>query len=356
MPAKFNYVVCSFEESNDVTTMSIDELQSSLIVHEQRMKGQKESYDEQALKISNGGRGGRGRGRNPSRGRGRDRQSKELIECYKCHKLGHYENECPTWGENANYAELDYEEETLLMVTTTKDQIKEESWFLDSGCSNHMVGNKDWLYELDESYRDTVKLGDDSRMTVMGRGNVRLCINGKIHVITNVYYIPGLKTNLLSIGQIQQKNVTVVFKNDMCKIYHDEKGLLFDTQMAVNRLYVINAAVITPKCLQVSKKDMSQLWHNRYGHLSIKGLNTLVKKEMVKGLPELENIDENCVDCLTGKQHRDAIPKQAIWRASEKLELVHSDICGPINPTSNGGNRYFITFTDDLTRKTWIYF
>jgi hypothetical protein len=117
------------------------------------------------------------------------------------------------------------------------------------------------LYELDESYSDTVKLGDDSRMTVMGRGNVRLCINGKIHVITNVYYIPGLKTNLLSIGQIQQKNVTVVFKNDMCKIYHDEKGLLFDTQMAVNRLYVINAAVITPKCLQVSKKDMSQLWH-----------------------------------------------------------------------------------------------
>jgi hypothetical protein len=96
--------------------------------------------------------------------------------------------------------------------------------------------------------------------------------------------------------------------------------------------------------------------HNRYGHLSIKGLNTLVKKEMVKGLPELENIDENCVDCLTGKQHRDAIPKQAIWRAYEKLELVHSDICGPINPTSNGGNRYFITFTDDLTRKTWIYF
>jgi hypothetical protein len=132
--------------------------------------------------------------------------------------------------------------------------------------------------------------------------------------------------------------------------------LLFATQMAANRLYVINAVVITPKCLQVSKKDVSQLWHNRYGHLSIKGLNTLVKKEMVKGLPELENVDENYVDCLTGKQHRDAIPKQAMWRAYEKLELVHSDICGPINPTSNGGNRYFITFTDDLTRKTWIYF
>jgi hypothetical protein len=240
--------------------MSIDELQSSLIVHEQRMKAQKNSSDEQALKIANGGRGsGRGRGRNSARGRGRGRQSKESIECYKCHKLGHYQNECPTWGENANYDEFDYEEETLLMVTTNSEDLKKQSWLLDSGCSNHMVGNKDWLYELDESYRDTVKLGDDSKMLVMGRGNVRLIINGKIHVISNVYYIPGLKTNLLSIGQIQQKKVTVIFKDDTCKIYHDEKGLLFSTHMAANRLYVINVAVITPKCLKVSKKDLSQL-------------------------------------------------------------------------------------------------
>ncbi|PNX97760.1 cysteine-rich receptor-like protein kinase 25-like protein, partial [Trifolium pratense] len=59
---------------------------------------------------------------------------------------------------------------------------------------------------------------------------------------------------------------------------------------------------------------------------------------MVKGLPTLAELDENCVDCLTGKQHRDAIPKQATWRVGMKMELVHSDICGPIKPTSNGGN------------------
>jgi transposase InsO family protein len=50
------------------------------------------------------------------------------------------------------------------------------------------------------------------------------------------------------------------------------------------------------------------------------------------------------------------IPKQANWRASVKLELVHSDICGPIKPESNAKNRYFITFTDDFTRRTWVYF
>ncbi|MCI08887.1 retrovirus-related pol polyprotein from transposon TNT 1-94, partial [Trifolium medium] len=68
-------------ESNYFTALSIDELQSSLLVHEQRMKGQKDHNEEQALKISNAGRG---RGRSASRGCGRGRQSKELVECKLC--------------------------------------------------------------------------------------------------------------------------------------------------------------------------------------------------------------------------------------------------------------------------------
>ncbi|GAU51105.1 hypothetical protein TSUD_141470 [Trifolium subterraneum] len=55
MPERFNYVVCSIEQSNDVTTMSIDELQSSLLVEEGRMKSQKQSVDEQALKVAGAG-------------------------------------------------------------------------------------------------------------------------------------------------------------------------------------------------------------------------------------------------------------------------------------------------------------
>jgi transposase InsO family protein len=81
----------------------------------------------------------------------------------------------------------------------------------------------------------------------------------------------------------------------------------------------------------------------------------LVKKDMVKGLPVLQESNEICSDCVEGKHYRDSIPKAATWRAYEKLELVHSDICGPINPSSNGGCRYFITFIDDYSRKTWTY-
>jgi len=114
MTSRFNYVVFSIEESNDVTTLSIDELKSSLLVHEAIMTLHKKKEEEQVLKVSNSGIGRtgdggftRGRGRTGARGRGKGRQSKEMVEFYKCHKLGHYQNECPTWEENANHAEFD---------------------------------------------------------------------------------------------------------------------------------------------------------------------------------------------------------------------------------------------------------
>ncbi|KAJ8900016.1 hypothetical protein K2173_024129 [Erythroxylum novogranatense] len=98
MTPKFAYVVCSIEESKDTSTLTIDELQSSLLVHEQRMSSH--VAEEHALKISHGdhlegqgrgqGRGGRGRGR------GRSSFDKSTVECYNCHKLGHFQWECPT--------------------------------------------------------------------------------------------------------------------------------------------------------------------------------------------------------------------------------------------------------------------
>ncbi|PNX98657.1 gag-pol polyprotein, partial [Trifolium pratense] len=185
---------------------------------------------------------------------------------------GHFQSECPNWEEdNANYAEFDETEEILLMAQETKaiqsnNDSKCEIWFLDSGCSNHMVGNKDWLFDYDDIFKDSVKLGDDSKMAVIGKGNLKLCIAG------------------------------------------------------------------------------------------FKGINVLTHKEMVQGLTHVKEPEQKCDSCMKGKQQRQSMPKKSPWRASEKLQLIHSDICGPINPESNGKKRYFITFIDDLSRKTWIYF
>lgn len=89
---KFNYIVCSIEESKDINHLSVDELQSSLLVHEQKFR--KSEGDDQALRVYDERIGGRGRGRSNSRGRGRGRGTqafnKAIVECFKCHKLGHY--------------------------------------------------------------------------------------------------------------------------------------------------------------------------------------------------------------------------------------------------------------------------
>lgn len=76
---------------------------------------------------------------------------------------------------------------------------RDEVWFLDSSCSNHMTGSKMWFISLDEGFRQFVKLGNNSRMMVMGRGSVKMEVEGITQVITHVYYIPELKFLLLRV-------------------------------------------------------------------------------------------------------------------------------------------------------------
>ncbi|XP_019459937.1 PREDICTED: uncharacterized protein LOC109359697 [Lupinus angustifolius] len=129
LTAKLNYVVYSIEESNDLSTLSIDELHGSLLVHEQRMQGYHE--EEHVLKVAQEDRSNRGRGRGVFRGghgRGRGRQplNKAIIECFKYHRLGHFQYECPSWEKKANYVELDEEEEILLISYEETQQTKKE--------------------------------------------------------------------------------------------------------------------------------------------------------------------------------------------------------------------------------------
>lgn len=102
--------------------------------------------------------------------------------------------------------------------------------------------------------------------------------------------------------------------------------------------------------------DKASLWHLWFGHLHYEGLQKLLKKEMVYGLPETDFTDKIFEKCILGKHARNSFQKKAEYRASSILELVHTDICGPITPESFNDKRYFITFIDDYSRKIWVYF
>lgn len=346
----------------------MDELQSSLIVHEQKF--QRHKGEEQALKVTYEGGRGRGRGRGAYRGRGRGRAStsfnKATVECYRCRKLGHFQYECPSWNkEEANYTELNEKDEMLLMsYVEMEDARREDAWFLDSGCSNHMCGDRGMFSKIDEGFQHFVKLGNNTKMKVEGKGSVKLVLNEIVHVVAEVYYVPELKNNLLSIGQLQERGLAILIKGGLCKIYHPNKGLIIQTNMTANRMFILFAQSQTSlhakqdSCLHTSTQDddLSLLWHRRYGHLSYKGLRTLQYKKMVHGLPNFSSSTTNCAHCIKGKQHRDPIPKKSTWRATQKLELIHADICGPITPVSNSGKRYVLCFIDDYSRKAWSYY
>ena len=115
-------------------------------------------------------------------------------------------------------------------------------------------------------------------------------------------------------------------------------------------------AAVTQEAFQSVPKDENWLWHLRFGHLNFGGLNLLSKKGMVKGLPLIEKPDSLCEGCILGKQHRESLPSGKSIRAKAPLEIIHSDLCGPMQAPSLAGSQYFLTFIDDFTRKTWAYF
>ncbi|KAL9437863.1 hypothetical protein AB3S75_023687 [Citrus x aurantiifolia] len=396
MTLKFNYVVCSIKESKDIDELSIDELQGSLLVHEQKFA--REDKEEQALKASTNnnitapnrsayrgrgrGRGGRGnrdggRGRGgrgnfrddedqsdfQNKGRGQNHQfDKSKVEYFRCHKFGHYRSECYTKlpndkekGEKSNFTEKK-KVETLLMDVQVNQELESDVWYVDTGCINHMCGSKSLFSSLNEDFRSTMSFGDCSTVEIMGKGDVNIITNnGFVETISNVFYLPDLKSNLLSVGQLQEKGYVITIQNGAGETYDPSRGAVAVVQMNSNKLFPlkINSA---QSCLMVEVKDPSWLWHFHYGHLNFGELKTLQQKNMVISLPEIAIPSQVCEECVVSQQHRSQFPQGKSWRAKNVLVLIHSDICGPIKPSSNRGKKYLITFIDDYTRKTWVNF
>ena len=196
----------------------------------------------------------------------------------------------------------------------------------------------------------------------MGKGVINILTkNGGKRYIPDVYFVPGLKHNLMSVGQLVQKGYKVSFDNDVCTILDRNPSgrLIARVNMTQNRMFPLQI-----HCIQGGKEVsfkavylyQSWLWHLRYGHLHFDALSLLQNKYMVKELPQILKPRNSCEICILEKQHRESFPVGGSYREREPLELVHTDICGPMQTPSLGGSIYFPTFIDDFSRKTWIYF
>ena len=96
------------------------------------------------------------------------------------------------------------------------------------------------------------------------------------------------------------------------------------------------------------------LWHRRLGHMSEKGMKMLMSKGK---LPKLKSINfDMCESYILGKQKMVSFLKTSKTPKAGRLELVHTDLCGPSLVAFLGGSMYYITFIDDSSRKVWVYF
>ncbi|KAE8704364.1 PLAC8 family protein [Hibiscus syriacus] len=104
------------------------------------------------------------------------------------------------------------------------------------------------------------------------------------------------------------------------------------------------------------KNETSDLWHMRLDHVSYSKLSVMVKKSMLKGLPQLDvRTNTVCAGCQYGKAYQ--LPyDESKFKAKEPLELVHSDVFGPVKQQSISGMRYMVTFIDDFSRYVWVFF
>ncbi|KAM1906652.1 hypothetical protein ACFX14_026396 [Malus domestica] len=321
---------------------------------------------------------GKGSSRPGGASKNRSNSRKFDGECNNCGKMGHMAKDCWTkkghvesntatssskensedgWDAEALFA---MKEEELALTVTTQEQIdyKNDS-IVDSGCSNHMTGDKQKLQNLSEYKGGRVGVtADNSRLPIahIGKTIVTPRYNSNQVPLQDVYHVPGMKKKLLSMAQLTSSGHYVLFGPREVKVYRDLKISEIPTMEGrrLESVYVMSAE--SAYVDRTRKNETSDLWHMLLGHVSYSKLSVMVKKLMLKGLPQLDvRTDTVCAGCQYGKAHQ--LPyKESKFKAKEPLELVHSDVFGPIKQPSIGGMRYMVTFIDDFSRYVWVFF
>ena len=193
-------------------------------------------------------------------------------------------------------------------------------WVLDTGASNHMTRMRSTLTHLDEGVRGTVRFGDGSRVEIHGIGSMVIQGCHQQHkVLTDVYYIPKLKSNIVSLGQLEEKGFKVVL--EICKlcVFDQERALLIYAPRTANRLYTVKFGLVSPICLLAKSDDAAWRWHARFGHLNFRALRDLSCKGMVEGMPTVNRVDQVCDGCVISKQHKVLFPQASNYRAEKGL-------------------------------------
>ena len=232
-------------------------------------------------------------------------------------------------------------------------------WVIDSGCSSHLTYDRSAFVNYKSFSPTILDLGADSTAQIVGQGdiNIEVQVKGKLRncTIKNVKHVPSLRYQLLSVSCMAKLGVKTMFDSSGASLVRSYDGHLLATgSVTPNGLYLLDAG--PPKTSTDTALLASLgLWHRRLAHVNTAGIKSMADHGVVKGIRYKPTPLSDCVGCILGKSHRSPIPKSSPSRASRVLELVHSDVLGPVEVPSVGGARYIITFIDDYSNWTVGY-
>jgi transposase InsO family protein len=254
-------------------------------------------------------------------------------------------------------------------------------WHIDSGASYHMTADLAWFDPA--SYRpvttnQSVEIGDGRKLAIIGRGNATVLLptaKGTPPIVNflNVLHVRGLSVNLLSVSSMDNTGVTVSFEHGRCALRRRDGLLIASARKTPDRQYKLLARpqhrppsgstqALASVATASTTPDTRAIWHGRLAHLNNRAVELTFSKGMVTGVDckavtsSLSQSDRpgpaDCMGCLEGKSHRLPFPATTS-RATRPLELVHTDLIGPLRTHSRTHGTYIILITDDYSRYVW---
>jgi len=230
-----------------------------------------------------------------------------------------------------------------------------KSWLVDSAASAHMC----WMRGCFDDYHTTtgrsVTMGDKGSVVTAGVGTVVLnvIVHGKTRKIKweKVLHVPTMGFNLMSVGMMDERGAEVSFKGGKTIIKMSDKIAACGTRKS--GLYHLDMAPL----LDIAAVASLQLWHERLGHVNVAGIKRMIKNKDIDGLKCSSMVVKDvCEPCVYGKAAMTPMPSAGGVRVSKRLQLLHSDLGGPMSEPSRGGALYFGTFTDNFSRWTDVVF